>query len=52
LILFSKASDCSFAFLIAIVSTIPATSGYSFAQVSISASVFGNLISFLVAFSS
>ena len=46
-ILSSISLDCSLAFLIAIDSTIAATSGYSFAHVSNSSSDFGNLISFL-----
>ena len=45
----SKAAACSFAFLIAIVSTIAATSGYFDAQASMSSSDLGRLISFLVA---
>jgi hypothetical protein len=45
----SNSADCSFAFLIAIVSTIAATSGYRFAQASISSSDLGSRISCLVA---
>ena len=45
----TKVKSASFAFFIAIVSTIAATSGYSFTHNSNSSSVLGNFISFLVA---
>ena len=47
----SKSAACSFAFLIAIVSTILAMSGYFLDQVSSSSSDLGSLISCLVALS-